>query len=260
MKFFSASASFLLCVAGLMISCVSYADETIEVVSSEGSVMAGEIHGKANIPVQSKSILPGKNVIVTGAAARAVVRVGADGFVVIGKNSQVEISKPKEKEKDNAGFFRQVTGVVYYALNSVKGSQHPIEVRTATATLGIRGTRFLVTDITGRNEIGMRKGLISVASPDGEFEIHKKAEADEFEAFKHEGELAVAKAKREFEEYKANTQKEFIEYKKEFSLGANRMATFDGKRVEDRPLSEESKKDMESFETYSARWLKDVRD
>lgn len=234
---------------------VSFAEETIEVVSAEGSVMSGDIRGKANKSVKPKSILPNKNVVVTGPNARAVVRVGASGFIVIGKNSQVEINK----STDNAGLFRQVTGMIYYAMNSVKGKR-PIEVRTSTATIGIRGTRFLVTDISGRNEIGMRKGLVNVTSPDGEFEIHKKAEQDEFEAFKHEGEVAVAKEKREFEEYKANTQQEFIEYKREFSLGENRMATFDGKRVVDRPLSEETKKDMESFESYSERWLKDVRD
>jgi hypothetical protein len=71
-----------------------------------------------------------------------------------------------------------------------------------------------VTDIAGRNEIGMRKGLISVTSPEGEFEIHKKAEQDEFEAFKQEAEVAITKENREFEEYKADTQKEFIEYKR----------------------------------------------
>ena len=93
-----------------------------------------------------------------------------------------------------------------------------------------------MTDIAGRNEIGMRKGLISVTSPEGEFEIHKKAEQDEFEAFKQEAEDAIAKEKSEFEKYKANTQKEFVEYKREFGLEANHMASFDGKRVVDRPL------------------------
>lgn len=256
MKYFETTARFAVCLIGLFMACVSYAEETIEVVSAEGSVMTGELHGKANKPVQSKSILSNNNVVVTGPTARAVVRVGADGFIVIGKNSQVEINK----SRDNAGLYRQVTGMIYYALNFVKGNQRSIEVRTPTATLGIRGTRFLVVDTTGHNEIGMRKGLISVTSPDGEFEIHKKAELDEFEAFKHEGEVAVEKEKREFEEYKANTEKEFVEFKREFSLEANRMATFDGKRVVDGPLSEETRKNMESFETYSERWLKDVHD
>jgi FecR protein len=174
----------------------------------------------------------------------------------VGKNSKVEIGKTKKE----SSFFRQITGIVYYAMNSIKGNRRPVEVRTATATIGIRGTRFIVTDVEGRNEVGMRKGLVSVTSPEGEFEIHKQAELDEFEAFKKAGEAEIAKSEREFEEYKANTQQEFIEYKREFSLGADRMASFNGKRVEDRPLSGETKQDMESIESYAEQWIKEVRD
>jgi hypothetical protein len=256
MRFFGVSIRFVLCLIGLILASASYAEEAVEVVAAEGGVMVSDSSGKANRSVQPKSILPGKSVLITGPNARAIVRVGSDGFIVIGKNSQVEI----DKTKDYAGFFRQITGMIYYAMNSLKGSQRTIEVITVTATVGIRGTRFLVTEMTGRNEIGMRKGLISVASPEGEFEIHKKTEQDEFEAFKHEAEVAIAKEKREFEEYKANTQREFIEYKREFSLAANRMVSFDGKRVVDRPLSGETKKDMESFETYAEKWLQEVHD
>jgi len=135
-----------------------------------------------------------------------------------------------------------------------------MEVRTATTTIGIRGTRFLVSDEAERNEIGMRKGVVSVSSVEGEFEIHKKSQQDEFEAFKQEGTIAIDKEKREFVEYSAKTQNEFIEYKREFSLEANRMASFDGKRVVDRPLSGETEKDMESLEGYADEWLKAVRD
>jgi hypothetical protein len=38
------------------------------------------------------------------------------------------------------------------------------------------------------------------------------------------------------------------------------MASFDGKRVVDRPLSGETQQDMESFEGYAAEWLKNVKD
>ena len=240
----------------LFMANASFANDSIEVMTSEGSVMVGDALGKSNKPVQAKSIVQAGNVLTTGPSARAVVRVGSDGFIVVGKNSQVEIGRTKKE----AGFFRQITGIVYYAMNSVKGSRRPVEVRTATATIGIRGTRFLVTDVEGRNEIGMRKGQVSVTSPEGEFEIHKKAELDEFEAYKKAGEAEIAKKVREFEEYKASTQHEFIEYKREFSLGADRMASFSGKRVEDIPLSGETKKDMESIESYAEQWIKEVRD
>lgn len=234
----------------------SYAEIAIEVVSAEGSVTVGDEAGKSVKTVQTKSILPSGKILSTGPTARAVIKVGSDGIIVLGKNSQVEIGK----SKDRVGFFRQITGVVYYALNSIKGNRKPIEVRTASSTIGIRGTRFIVTDIDDRNEIGMRKGVINVESPEGDFEIHKQTELDEFEKLKREAQQAIEKEQREFAAYKDNIQKEFVEYKREFSLEANRMASFDGKRVVDVPLSGETQQDMESFENYADVWLSKVHD
>jgi len=247
---------FMFFLWALFIFSPSHAVEVIEIVAAEGSVITEDAAGKRSKSVQPRDMVSTGMMLSTGADARAVVKVGSSGFLVMGKNSQVEINKAENKP----GFFRQMKGVVYYALNSLKRSQHSMEVRTATTTIGIRGTRFLVSDEAERNEIGMRKGVVSVSSVEGEFEIHKKSQQDEFEAFKQEGTIAIDKEKREFVEYSAKTQNEFIEYKREFSLEANRMASFDGKRVVDRPLSGETEKDMESLEGYADEWLKAVRD
>jgi hypothetical protein len=256
MRGVKSSARLIAFLAGIVIAnaCLA-AGNVIEVVKAEGSVTTSDSAGKQKKAVGSKSILPRRNTLVTGQDGRAVVRVGNAGYIVLEKNSKIEIGKAK----DRAGFLRQITGMIYYALNSVKGDQK-LEVRTKTATIGVRGTRFLVTDLPDRNEIGMRKGLVSVTSPEGEFEIHRKAGQDEFEVYKQEAQDAIAKQKKEFDEYKADTEREFVEYKREFSLGANRMASFDGKRVVDRPLSAESIKDMEGIEAYAEEWLKEVHD
>jgi hypothetical protein len=172
------------------------------------------------------------------------------------KNSTVEMNTVN----DHAGFFRQLSGIIYYAVNSINKKDRTLEVRIKTATMGIRGTRFIVTDVPDRNEVGMRKGTLSVSSPGDEFEIHKKSEQDEFEALKRESEAAINEEKRQFEKYKEDTQHEFVEYKKEFALDTNRMVSFNGKRVDDKPLSGDSKKDMESLEDYAGKWLSKVQD
>lgn len=250
-------AGIFICLAGLLAANACFADgDTVEIVKAEGSVVTSEAAGKPEKAVATKSVLPAKNVLATGPDGRAVVRVGQTGYIVLEKNSKIEI----DKSRGGAGFLRQLTGMIYYAINSIKGDQQKLQVRTATATIGIRGTRFMIAEMDDRKEIGMRKGEVSVTSPEGEFEIHRKAEMDEFEAYKQEAAEAIAKQKRDFEEYKAKTQREFVEYKREFSLGANRMASFDGKHVEDRPLSPESIKDLESAESYADEWLKQVQD
>lgn len=250
------SLALVACIGGAALSGNSLAAETIEVMRASGSVAFRQDDQQIEQPVAPRSILPAKHVLVTGPNGRAVVRIGDAGYIVVEKDSKIEVNR----EKDHAQFLRQVTGMIYYAVNFIKGSQQPLEIRTATATIGVRGTRFLVTDLPERKEIGVRKGLVSVTSPGEEFEIHKKAQEDEFEAYKQEAQEAIAEEKRKFLEYKAETEREFIEYKREFGLGANRMATFDGKRVEDRPLSDEAKKDMESLEAYGKKWIAEVRD
>ena len=255
MYYINYKLTLISCFIGIFACCNSFAAESIEIVRASGEVAVRQ-EGQKDRPVGLKSILPAKNTLVTGPDGRVVVRVGETGYIVVEKNSTVEI----DHVKDHANFFRQVTGMIYYAMHTIRSSQRAVEIRTGVATIGIRGTRFLVTDLPERKEIGMRKGLISVTSPDEAFEIHRKAEQDEFEAFKQEGKDAIAKEKREFDEFKANSEREFVEYKREFSLAANRMATFDGKRVVDRPLSGETKQDMESFETYADKWLKEVHD
>lgn len=241
---------------GMLAVSGSFAGETIEIVKAEGSVEVRQQDRQDATAVHSKSVLPAKNILSTGPNGRAVVRVGDAGIVVLEKNSTIEITKTN----DHAGIFRQITGIIYYAMNTIRGSQKPAEVRVATATIGIRGTRFLVSEVEDRKEIGMRKGLVSVTSPGEAYEIHRMAQEDEFEAYKKEGRDAIAEEKRKFSEYKANNEREFIEYKREFALGADRMATFDGKRVHEGALSGESKKDIETLESYAADWINEVHD
>jgi hypothetical protein len=255
MYYINYKLTLISCCIGIFACCNSFAAESIEIVRASGEVAVRQ-EGQKDHPVGLKSILPAKNTLVTGPDGRVVVRVGETGYIVVEKNSTVEI----DHVKDHANFFRQVTGMIYYAMNALRVSSQPVEVRMSTATIGIRGTRFLVADLPERKEIGMRKGLINVTSPDKDFEIHRKAEQDEFQAFKQEGKDAIAKEKRDFEEYKAKSERDFVEYKREFTLGANRMVTFDGKRVDDRPLSGETQKDLESLEDYGKEWIDEVRD
>ena len=243
------------CFVGIVASGSSFAAESIEIARANGKVVIKQDDQKER-PVGSRSILPARFTLVTGPDGRAVVRVGEAGYIVVEKNSTIEVGR----EKDHANFFRQVTGIIYYAVNTIRQSLQTIEIQMSTANIGIRGTRFLVADLPERKEIGMRKGLISVTSPDKDFEIHRKAEQDEFEAFQQQGKDAIAKEKRDFEEYKAKSEREFVEYKREFTLGVNRMASFDGKRVDDRPLSGETQKDMETLEAYGREWIKEVQD
>lgn len=241
----------LFALLSVMLTPVAYAaDAGISIMKSQG-----EVKQESKAAGDSEKEVLG-SVLRTGPDGRAVVKVGSSGYVVLEKNSQVEISK----SSGGASIFRHVTGLIYYALNKVRGSHPGHKVKTAAATIGVRGTRFMIADVAGRKELGMRKGLVNVESESGEFEIHRRAELDEFEAFKQEGAIAIEKERKAFETYKSDLHKEFVEYKREFSLGADRMASFDGNRVVERELSEDAKREMNDLESFAAEWLNEVDD
>lgn len=256
MRYNKSSIGLVIVFAGVISANSCIAGETIEIVKADGSLTVSDTTGANQKKAKIKDTLPPANILSTGIDGRAVVRVGSTGYIVLEKNSKVEINAANDK----AGFFRQISGMIYYAVNSIKKNDRTLEVRIKTATMGIRGTRFVVTDLPELSEVGMRKGTLSVESPNGDFEIHKKAEMDEFEALKRESEAAIEDEKSKFEKYKDDTQKEFVEFKHEFQLGMDRMVSIDGNRVDDKPLSGETKKEMESLEDFAGKWLSEVQD
>lgn len=242
-------------ILGMLMASSCLATEEIEVVKHDGAVEVIE-QDKPLGSATSKRLPNMRYTFRTGATGRAVVRVGEYGIIVVEKNSTVEV----DRSSDAAHVFRQVTGMIFYAMNKIRGSAHPISVKTKTAVLGIRGTRFVVVEEADRKEISMRKGAVAVTNPDTEFEIHRKLVENEFSEFKKEARDSIAREKLEFEAYKANSDREFVEFKREFTLGADRMVSFDGRRVTESVLSQRSKQEIESMESYAAEWLKEVRD
>ena len=251
------AVKWIVCALGLFGAQGCFAANVIDIVKSDGGVTVSKtVEGKPKA-VATRSRLPAVNVLSTGADGRAVVRVGSTGYLVLEKNSKVEI----DARKDRATFFRHLTGKIYYAVNALKGKDRLLEVRVKTATIGIRGTRFLVADMPERNVIGMRKGTVSVSSLAEEgFEIHKSAAADGVAAMKDEAQAAMDKERAAFETYKENVQRDFVEYKRELQLGADRMLSFDGKRADEQALDDTTKNDLESLESYAGVWINKVRD
>jgi ferric-dicitrate binding protein FerR (iron transport regulator) len=227
-----------------------------EVVRVEGSAQVRDAAGVSQGAVRVGTKLSPGGTVETGENGRVVVKLGSTGFAVLDHKSKLEVAPPKE----SAGLLRQITGWIYYAIRPDAKRKDPVTVRTTVATIGIRGTRFLVVDVPGRSELGMRKGLVSVESLEGAFELHRLAEKDEFEAYKQQGSAAVGKEKKEFEKFEAATKTDFAQYTREFSLGADRQAIFDGKQVREQALSAEAKREMESAEGFGAAWLETVKD
>lgn len=121
---------------------------TIEILANIGTIMA--LRGDATIFRNSKTIkaksglsLFQKDTIVTQNRTRMQIILTDDTIITIGKNSSFELNsylfsgkKSKLKMRANRGFFRAVTGKIG------RFAPKRFQIKTKTATIGIRGTDF----------------------------------------------------------------------------------------------------------------------
>ncbi len=236
--------------------CLAQSD-TLEVVRIDGNAEIRDATGKVLPAPKVGARVPAGGSLSTGDNGRVVVRLsGNSGFAVLDRKSRIET----ERSRDRLGWLRHVSGWIYYALGRDANRKEPVQIQTAVATLGIRGTRFIVVIIPGRSELGMRKGQVSVLSPEGEFELSREDQEAEFDAYKRQGKEAVDREKEDFRKFEESTKKEFAEFTREFTVGAGRQASFDGKRVKEQALSAETLRDMEAAEFYAGEWLDTVKD
>jgi len=253
-KIFGLAVTFAIMASSVSV-CLAQ-PELPEVVRVDGTAQTRDANGKVMGAVKVGTRLPAGGSLETGDSGRVVVRLGNTGFAVLDRKSKLEVA-PRQ---DRLSWLRHVTGWIYYAVNRDAARKEPVGVRTTVATIGIRGTRFLIVDVPGRSELGMRKGQVRVESPEGEFELRREAEQNEFEAYKQQGDAALEREKEDFKKFEASTRTEFAEYTREFTLGAERQAVFDGRQVREQALSAEARREMESAEDYAAEWLKTVQD
>lgn len=229
----------------------------VEIVRVDGTAEVRGADGKPAPAVRPGTRVPPGGTVTTGENGKVVVRLQNSGFAVLDRSSKLEVNRGSNGA---LGVLRHVTGWIYYALSRTAHRERQAQVQTSVAVLGIRGTRFLVVSLPDREEVGMRKGSINVESPEGEFALERADEQAEFDAFKAQGRAAVEKEQEDFRKYQESTKREFAEYVREFTLGANRQAVFDGKRVREQALSAEILRDMETAEFYAGEWLDQVRD
>ena len=227
----------------------------MEILRADGAVRAYDEQGRS-LAVTAGQRVPAGYAVETAKGARAVVRLGETGFAVLDSGSRLQT----RADEGELRVFRQVSGWIYYAIRHDARRTDPVQVRTAVATIGVRGTRFAVEEADGRWGLGMQKGAVSVESVQGEFELHRRLEASEFERYRREMESGAESQEQEFRRYLDEEGRAFVEYLRQFELAAKREVSFVGGRATEGGLSEATQSKINSAETYAAAWLRLLED
>ncbi len=239
-----------LLVALLLVSAGANADAFRgRIVKAKGEVHIIDQQGKYHKLQESRFLVREMDTIVTTENGAAVVRFNDGSMSVMREKSRLRVEK--------TNWLSHIGGKIYFTFRKVFGE--PKRVRTRFATIGVRGTTFIVTDENDMQGVALKEGQVEVESPQGEYEIHRQKEMDEFEAFRQQMAQQQQQLADEFAQYKQQTLQEFVEYKKQFVLQANRVIRFDGKRVDETAMTEQDRQEFASFEAIAGDMLRQFR-
>ena len=239
----------------LVFSIYSYAgDYRGELVSAEGEVHVVDAGGERRLVDTPGTAVGETDTVVTGQGASAVIRFNDGVLSVLDQNSRLRVEKTH--------WLSHLGGKIYFTFRKVfNGRRH---VKTGFATLGIRGTTFIVYDNDVQQAVALQEGQLDIESGGKVFEIHRQQLLDEFEAFKQQRmkqqQLQQEQLRREFDEYRQGLQREFIEFKQNFGLQAEHMIRFEGDRVDESLIDEAAMEDFKNFEVIAGELLEEFRE
>ena len=246
--------TFAVCVFISLQSFTLMADQTKyrgKVLKFSGDVEVVNAKGEKRSVKEADEVLNENDTIVTKQGARIVVQFEDGALSVLDEKSRLRVEK--------TSWFSYLGGKVYFTFKKVFGE--PRRVKTRAATIGVRGTTFIISENDEHNgeSVALKDGLLQVESTGPAFEIHKKKEMDEFAQFKQQHQQAKQAMQNEFEQYKKQTQKEFVEYRRVFTLQPNRVINLSGYRVDETGMTEADRADFESFESEAEDMIKQFR-
>lgn len=241
-------------VAGLLLASIGvHADEfRARVVKVQGDVVIINDKGEERKPEKNQFLVNKMETVVTRDGGKAVVQFDDGALSVMDEKSSLRV--------EQSGWLSQLGGKVYYIFRKTLGTkEEPKQVKTGFATIGIRGTTFIVYDNADGKGVALQTGKLNIESPGDDYAVVTPAPAD-FDSYKQQMQQQQEAVKREFADYKEKTAKEFIEYKKSFDLQANHVVSFDGNRVQEHELDATMIDAFGDLEKFAGQHVKAYRE
>lgn len=248
------SISALVACLSLVMGFSAAADEfRARLVKVQGDVVIVNSKGEERKPEKNQYLVNKMETVVTRDGGKAVVQFDDGALSVMDEKSSLRV--------EQSGWLSQLGGKIYYVFRKTLGTKEESkQVKTGFATIGIRGTTFIVVDTAEGKSVALQTGLLNIESPGEDYAVVTQQQPEDFASFKQKMQDQQQAMKKEFEDYKEKTAKEFIEYKKSFDLQANRVVSFDGNRVNEKELDASFSNQFGSFESFAGQHIKAYRE
>ena len=216
------------------------------IVKIQGHVYIISDKNERRIPAKSKFLVNENETVITEEDSRAVIQFNDGALSVLNEKTALRVEK--------AGWLSQLSGKVYYIFKKVFKKQ-PKKVFTKFATIGIRGTAFVVNADVNQNMIALQQGGLNIESPDGDYAISRQSKPSEFSDFKSEQKKQLDAMDQQYLNYKNQLSEEFIEYKKSFYLKENFQLSFDDGKVEEKLITEDIERQFNGFVSFAGDYV-----
>ena len=209
-------------------------------LSAQAEEAIGRVLKSQNMPNYPVGKMLMENTeIRTRANQKIAVKTRQGDVLIANQNAKIKLVKP--------GFFSQLFGKIFYFIAPRR--DHQVRVNTSTATIGIRGTKFIVDseqDNARSQQVSLLEGQLQLDAHDGEqFALYQQREMDEFEQYKRQ-------MKGEFEAYKQQMMEEFVAYRSSIDLQSGYALSFDGDKVVRKPMGDHIQQEFDEFEQFVA--------
>lgn len=127
-----------------------------------------------------------------------------------------------------------------------------VEVKTRLSVIGVKGTRFLVSDKQDGLSVVLDQGVVDITSTQGPVGLYRekslgKPPEEDFESFARKHAEGVAGDQAAFEQYKTQVQREFVAYVENLTLEAGKELVTVGRIAVERNISSASAKAIKSL-------------
>lgn len=208
------------------------------------SALADEIAGQ--IVKTAGNVLVFRGEAVRGETVNQTARIEIGDRVQTRKNSNAFI-KFQDGSKvvlldDSTLFVKAIdhsnvdSGKILFEIKK-RGQAKGLQVTTDTVTMGVRGTRFAVTNTDKKVSIYLKEGELEIASQKGDFKRVHQALQEEFAALQkkmqEEFEATRNQMKKDFEDSKRQMVQGNVEYIREFIMKSGSAVNIDDNEVKD---------------------------
>jgi FecR protein len=200
----------------------------------EGSVKLLKAGTIKKLSVNPKDEIFANDIVTTGENSKALVKLANGTTIVISAQSKIEFK--------SQNLVSQNEGKGLYAVNK-RNANDSFKVATDFATIGVKGTEFVVSADKSDNRISLKNGLVDISSNGADFEIHKKKPKDAYTEF-------AESTGKEYQKYASDLEKEFVEFKKTFDLLPNRSVSFNGNKVYEDKISDKIALEFKELESF----------